>query len=272
MRKIKNKKVSVYLGLGILFLLLFLLILSFVFKNKKDGVDFKIGIIADDGVALVSISPERKMMNILKVDSESKIWIPEGLGWYRNMTVKKILKDEKKMGLANDIFFYNFGFKADRVVVLKNIDDWKNKFWLRYRLNYNQLLMKEELVSGDFREQKNIFDELMVRDFSESALFEEELLLSVFNTSEINALASFMSRRLEWLGFSVMTTETLIDEDIGLCLIKYGDGVKESLGWKMIEDLFDKCNYEYDYNLNSEEIELYFGEEFSSMIKYPSYY
>lgn len=271
MRKLRNNKKSTYLGILVIVLIVVLILIGFLFGKKKRGVDFKIGIVADDGVALVSISSERKMMNILKLDSESKLWISEGLGWYRNISIKKILKEEKKTDLIDEVFFYNFGFSPDKIVFLNQSDDWKKKFWLRYRLNYNKVLMKEEIIRGSIRDQANLFDEIMIRDFSESSLFEEELLISVFNTSEINGLAFFIARRLEWLGFSVMTTENLMNQEIGLCLINYGDGVDESLGWGIIDEIFNKCDKNYDYNLNFGEIELYFGEEFSSMIKYPSY-
>lgn len=47
------------------------------------STDFRMAIAADDGLWLVSISPERKMTNVVKIDSETKIWIPGGLGWYQ---------------------------------------------------------------------------------------------------------------------------------------------------------------------------------------------
>lgn len=270
--KIRIKIKRVYL-LGILSTLFLLAIVIFGLlkgKNKRSS-DFKIGVLADDGIALVSISLERKMINVLKLGDESKLWIPGGLGWYRNISIKQILKQEKKIDLIDEVFFYNFGFKADRIVVLDEIDDWKKKFWLRFRLNYNNVLMKEEVIKGDLKDQANLFDEVMIRDFSETNLVREDLLLSVFNTTEINGLAGFLSRRLEWLGFSVMTIETLDDEKVDNCLIKYGSQVDDSLGWKIIGELFDSCDRKYDYNLNQGEIEFYFGDQFSSMIKYPSY-
>lgn len=270
--KIRIKIKRVYL-LGILSTLFLLAIVIFGLlkgKNKRSS-DFKIGVLADDGIALVSISLERKMINVLKLGDESKLWIPGGLGWYRNISIKQILNQEKKIDLIDEVFFYNFGFKADRIVVLNEIDDWKKKFWLRFRLNYNNVLMKEEIIKGDLKDQANLFDEVMIRDFSETNLVREDLLLSVFNTTEINGLAGFLSRRLEWLGFSVMTIETLDDEKVDNCLIKYGSQVDDSLGWKIIGELFDSCDRKYDYNLNQGEIEFYFGDQFSSMIKYPSY-
>lgn len=271
--KKSEKKIKKTIWWGMVIVLLLTLGVSFGLlrgRNKRSS-DFKIGILADDGIALVSISLERKMINILKLENETKVWIPGGLGWYRNISVKQILKQEKKMDLVDEIFFYNFGFKADRVVVLNKSDDWKKKFWLRFKWNYNKVLMKEEVFRGELKDQVNLFDEIMIRDFSETNLIKEELLLSVFNTTEINGLAGFLSRRLEWLGFSVMTIETLIDEEVDHCLIKYGSQVDDSLSWKIITEIFDSCDRKYDDNLNQREIEFYFGDQFSSMIKYPSY-
>lgn len=268
--KLKIKK-TVWWGFSIVLLLVLIIIFALLRGKNKKPSDFKIGVLADDGIALVSISLERKMINVLKLESESKLWIPGGLGWYRNVSVKQILREEKKLDLVDEIFFYNFGFKADKIVILNKTDDWKKKFWLRFRWNYNKVLIKEEVFKGELKDQFNLFDEIMIRDFSETNLVKEDLLLSVFNTSNINGLAGFVSRRLEWLGFSVMAIENLIDDEVDNCLIRYGSRVDKSLGWKEIKNLFEFCDKEYNPNLNQGEIEFYFGDQFSSMIKYPSY-
>jgi len=239
-------------------------------KTSIKGDDFKLAILADDGVALVSISPERKMINTLRLKDDARLWIPGGLGWYRNVVIKGLLKQEKKMDLVDELFFYNFGFKADRILVLDKIDDWKIKYWFKYRLNSSKMLLKEELINGDIAAEENLLDEVMVRDFSETNLAKEDLKLSVFNLTNINGLANFMARRFEWLGFSVTSTESLVDMEVDSCLIKYGSEVDKSLGWKTINELIT-CKKEYDENLNKGEIEFYFGDNFSSVIKYPSY-
>lgn len=253
----------IFLGVGLIFVLI---------KNR--GVkeeDFKIAILADDGVALISFSPERKMINVLKMNDEAKVWVPGGLGWYRNEVIKGLLSQEKKMGNLSELFFYNFGFKADKILVLNKIDDWKKKFWFKYSLDSNKMLFKEEVLNYDIKDEENSLDELMVRDFAETKLVKEDLKLSIFNLTNINGLAGFMARRMEWLGFSVVSTETLVDDKgIDNCLIKYGLGVERTLGWKFINEMIN-CQMTYDENLNIGEVEFYFGDNFSSMIKYPSY-
>ncbi|MDD4937733.1 MAG: hypothetical protein PHX34_01820 [Candidatus Shapirobacteria bacterium] len=263
-----NKKWLVWVILGLL-----LVLLVVILKVKKTATgegDFKLAILATDGVALVSISPERKMINTLKLKDDAKLWIPGGLGWYRNVVIRGLLKQEKKMDEADDLFFYNFGFRADKILVLNKIDDWKNKYWFRYRLNSPKMLLKEEIISGDINKEENLLDEVMVRDFSETNLVKEDLKLSIFNLTNINGLANFMARRFEWLGFSVVSTESLIGMEVDSCLIKYGSEVDKSLGWKTINKIVN-CKQEYDENLNKGEIEFYFSDNFSSMIKYPSY-
>jgi hypothetical protein len=271
MKKFKRKWGRLVLIIVLGLFLIVLTIMLLVKNSSIEGSDFKLAILADDGVALVSISPERKMINTLRLKDDARLWVPGGLGWYRNIAIQGLLKQEKKMDLADDLFFYNFGFKPDKLLVLSKIDDWKNKYWLKYRLNAGKMLLKEEIINGDISAEENLLDEVMVRDFSETNLAKEDLRLSIFNLTNINGLANFMARRFEWLGFSVVSTESLIEVEVdNNCLIKYGDEVDKSLGWKIINKTID-CNQEYDENLNKGEIEFYFSDNFSSMIKYPSY-
>lgn len=272
MKKFKRK-------LGVWFwiisgLLIMLIVLSIFLKLKKSirGEDFKIAILANDGVAIVSFSPERKMINVLKLDKESRLWIPGGLGWYRNEVIKNLLTQEKQLNKIEELFFYNFGFKPDKVLILSKIDDWKSRYWLKYRWLSNKMLFKEETLNRDIKEEENLLDELMIRDFAETKVVKEDLKLSVFNLTNISGLANFMARRLEWMGFSVVSVETLVDDyNIDTCLVKYKLDSKKSFGWKMIDQIINNCQKEYDDNLNNNEVEFYFGDNFSSMIKYPSY-
>ena len=241
-------------------------------KNSIGGEDYKIAILANDGVGLVSFSKERKMINVLKLNKDSKLWIPGGLGWYRNEVVKNLLIQEKQLSKVDDLFFYNFGFKPDKILVLSKIDDWKNKYWLKYHWLSNNMLFKEEILDRNIKDEEDLLDEIMVRDFAETKIVKEELKLSVFNLTNISGLANFIARRLEWMGFSVVSTETLVDDyNVETCLIKYKTDLNRSLGWKMLNNLTANCKKEYDENLNEGEIEFYFGDNFSSVIKYPSY-
>lgn len=271
MKKFKRKWQYLFWILPVLILFV-IIVVVFLKKSQADGEDFKLAILANDGVALVSFSPERKMINILKIDKEARLWVPGGLGWYRNEVIKGLLTQEKQLDKVDDLFFYNFGFKADKILILSKIDDWKKRYWLKYGWWSNKMLLKEETLKRDIKDEENLLDELMVRDFAETKVVKEDLKLSVFNLTNISGLANFMARRLEWMGFSVISTETLIDDyDIDNCLIKYKLDIKKSLGWEMIDTLMNNCKKEYDFNLNDGEMELYFGNNFSSVIKYPSY-
>lgn len=271
MKKFK-RKFGIWFFIGPVLILILLLLLFIWKKNNLKGEDYRIGVLADDGLALISFSPERKMINVLKLDKESKLWIPGGLGWYRNEAIKNLLKQERQLDKVDELFFYNFGFKADRVLILDKIDGWKNKCWVKYYWWSNKMLFKEEVLDKSIKEEEDLLDELMVRDFAETAVVKEDLKLSVFNLTNISGLANFMARRLEWMGFSVISTETLVDDyNVENCLVKYRLDINKSLGWKMLNKLTNNCQKEYDENLNEKEIEFYFGNNFSSMIKYPSY-
>ena len=283
MRNVKSKKTlnfKLFLGLVLLLLLALLVLIGFLKKRETNGnLDYKLGIIANDGIALVSISNERKMINVLNLGSEFEVWIPFGMSWYGNTKIKNVLEQEKKMNLVGNIFWYNFGFLTDKILVLNSVNDWKKDSvlidnlgflnWLKYRINYDKMLLKEERIDSNLDQNELFLSEIMVRDFSESKLNNEDLRLSVFNNTSESGLANFMTKRLEWSGFSVVSADNN-DEKIDKCLILYGDKVDLSYGWKMINHIFN-CDKKYNQVLNENEVELYFGDNFASMIKYPSY-
>lgn len=266
MKKNRKKKI---LGLIVLLLLVLMAIIPLFFKKTEKGSDYRIGVMADDGLAIVSISKGRQMINVLKIEPDSQIWIPKGMGWYRGEVIKKILLQEKKEYLFSDILFYNFGFVADKIVSVKKVDDWKSKFWLRLR-QANNYLNKEEWLKGDVDKNDDFLDRVMVRDFSETKLVDEDLKLSVINLSEANGLANFMTKRIERMGFSVISVSSDEEMNLDKCLILYGDEIETTFSWKLVDKLFD-CNKTNDSSLNENEIEFYFDDNFSTMIKYPSY-
>lgn len=274
------KNVKVLIGILLLFFLGLIIFFGFWSRKEKDeNLDYKLGIIADDGLTLVSISSERKMVNELIVGKEVKVWIPNGMAWYNNTKIKNILVQEKKMNLAKNVFWYNFGFWPDKILFLSSVDQWRDDGvlvknlgfinWLKYKSSYRKMLLKSENLKGDLSGNELFLDEIMVRDFSESRLNNEELRLSVFNNTSENGLAAFMTKRLEWTGFSVVSTDNN-NEKVDKCLIIYGDKTDLNYGWKMINKIFD-CDKRKDDNLNENELQLYFGDNLASMIKYSSY-
>ncbi|MDD2483363.1 MAG: hypothetical protein PHE32_01440 [Candidatus Shapirobacteria bacterium] len=265
-----KKKINLKLFFGVILLLFltFLVLLSFFKKDNSDkNLDYKLGIIANDGITLVSISNERKMINVLNLGEES------------SEEFKRIVGKENNIDLIKHIYWYNFGFYPDKILNLNSTSQWKNNDvlienlgflnWIRYKKDYGKMLLKQEKINGLLNENRLILDEILVRDFSESKLNNEELRLSIFNNTNESGLAGFITKRLEWSGFSVVSNDN-DTQKINNCLIVYGNKVDQNYGWKLINKIFN-CDKKFDENLNENELELYFGDNFASVIKYSSY-
>ena len=264
----KKSKYKIFFSFGLIFILAVMIVISLVRKRPENGSDYRIGILADDGVSMITISPERQMINFLRLEPDSQVWIPKGMGWYRNEVIKKILSQEKKTDLMKEILFYNFGFVADKVVVLNKTDDWQGKFWWRLVKN-NDLIKKTEKLKGDVDKNEAFLDKIMVRDFAETKIIGDDLKLSVINSGKSDGLANFITEKLERAGFSVVSV-TSGEENLNKCRISYGNGVDQTFSWKIIKELFD-CDLSEDSSLNEGEVEIYLDENWAQMIKYSSY-
>jgi hypothetical protein len=220
--------------------------------------DFRIVSITDEGLKLISISPERKMINYLNVSGESMIWIPEGLGWYEAKNIKKILTTEKKEKLIKSMLFYNYGFWPDKVIWGNFQINWKTLGivgWVNYFLNEGKMIEKEEELNGSFESNQVIIDEIATRDFADSTLLSSNVKLNLFNTSNMSGAANFISQRLEWAGFSVMGISNS-EKKVDTCLmIGRNNALQSILG----------CEVE---NGDDNDIEVYFGDKYLEMIKY----
>lgn len=272
MKNIRSKgKINIKLFLIIFWLFFLGLITLFGLlanKEKNQNLDYKLGIITGNGIALVSISNERRMINELTFSGEAL------------NEIKNILERDKNPDSVKNMLWYNFGFSPDKILFLDSVDQWKSGSvlirnmgffnWLKYKFNYGKMLFKQENVSSKLEDSELIFDEILARDFSESRLNNEELRLSIFNSTNEAGLAAFMTKRLEWAGFSVVSADNN-EEKINKCLIVYGNKVDLSYGWKIINKVFD-CDKRRDENLNENELELYFGDSLASVIKYSSYF
>lgn len=264
MKKNRNKLI---LGLVLIGFLIIVVVISSLKKREEKGSDYKIGILGDDGIAMVSMSRDRQMINFLSVSSDSQIWIPGGMGWYRNQVIKKILTQEKKTYLVKNILFYNFGFVVDKVVMVTKTTDWQQKFWWRF-LGSNNLIKKTENLEGDVDKNEAFLDKIMPRDFSETKVVNDDLKLSIINSSNVDGLANFMTKQLERAGFSVVSVTD--GDDLDKCKLSYGQEVEKTFSWKILKSLFD-CQIESDASLNEGEVEIYLGKSFSEVIKYPTY-
>jgi hypothetical protein len=277
MPKTKSKKIF-------WIIVVFVLIVTVAsFKSRKQtsnkNADFRVGIVTDKSVEMVSISPARKMINVAKISDPVPLWLPEEGKWIKVADIKTKLQDSQTKRLVEKIFWFNFGFVTDNIIFSNDEEAWRgNGFliknlgftnWLKFKLEQSQMLFKEEEVKNDLVISENQIDEMMIRDFADNNLVNDDIRLSVFNSTSKNGVANFMARRLEWSGFSVVSTENTA-RNVKNCMILYGPKTDSSFGWKTLTKLFD-CDRQFDENLNENEAELYFGENYVSMVKYSSY-
>ncbi len=246
--------------------------------GRSSGGDYKMGVIWDGGIGVVSISLGRRMVNSLEVSGQTQVWVPGGLGWYGADKIKRLLDQEDKRGKAVDIIYYNLGFLPDKVLFLDDFS-WDEGVrlmvdmgffdWLEFRYFREQMIFKEEVIDGDLTQLGWYLDEIMVRDFADSLILNEDLRLTVFNTTGHEGLANFLASRISWAGFSVAGVGGS-EEEVSVCKLTYGQGVVGSLGWEVLSSVFD-CERQADGALADFEVEIYLGEGFSQMINYGSY-
>lgn len=242
--------------------------------------DFKMAVVGDNGIMIRSVSWQRGMINELWVDGKVPIWVPRGMGWYQADKIGKLLAQEKKEYLTNEVMFYNFGFVPD-IVVSGNDDNWPSnveviKKWgvegyLRYLWSKPRMMVKRETISTDLIKEADFLNEIIRRDFADSRLLAEDLRLTVYNVGQSQGLANFMSRILEWSGFEVVGVDNYTGEVTDSCLISYGNSVDSTYGFEVIKKEFGDCRFQKNQELDEMGVELYFGDSYSQMLNYPSY-
>lgn len=273
-----STKYKVVVGVILVLTLIFLWVsLS---KSSWDGrMDFRIARVSSDGLWLVSVSPERKMVNVVRVDSKAKIWIPGGLGWYQVGVLKKIISQENLYGKWGNILFYNFGFVADKLVVA-NVgevwDDWsaltREMGWLgyaKYLWVSKQMLVRNSLINGGGLVSGEILDETMSRDLADSGVLADNIGVAVINNTGASGLASFVSRRLEWSGVGVNSSENGEEKTDG-CEFRTNRQEITPVMEKVMGGLMG-CKILKQNKSAGGGDELFLGESFAQMINYSSY-
>lgn len=254
---------------------------TFIFRNSWDGkTDLRIGMIDDKGIRIVNISPERKMIGILKVDGQASVWIPDGLGWYRSDKVRGILIQENKMDLLHKMFFYNFGFSPDIVWTDVDSENWMENGnlirklgvsnFLVYRKQSRSMVINESVIEDDLDNEYSLLHDIIPRDFSDMRLVSEEARIGVFNSSQENKLAAFLADRLVWSGLNVTTIENSTDKVEGCLMISREVSKISSSTVSLIRQVFG-CQEKSDLSLDEQQIDLYFGQDYVSMLKYSNY-
>lgn len=244
-----------------------------------DETDFSLGLVSPKQIALVSISPQRGMINMLKIGAEVEVWLPGGMGWYQSSKIDKIWDGEEKKKIIEKMFYYNFGFFPERLLKIDEVDKWRSLFlgkfmgvipWLNYLVNQENWLYKVENINRSLLAEKENLKEILVRDFADSSLGGGEIRVSVVNESGENGFGNFLADRLEWMGYRVMTVESGVKKDG--CEVVAGSKVLKSveINAQKLANLFG-CSQVSNNWLLENEIWIYAGEKLASMIKYSSY-
>lgn len=246
---------------------------------EERQTDLKLGLITDKSCGLVSMSFQRMMVNSLEVEGETLLWVPEGLGWYQADKIKRLLIQEDRQDLADDILFYNFGFAADEVIYVGQFDDWLKRLnliklmglvdWLRFEYQGGRMIFKDEKLNGQLGQNGPFLDKVMPRDFADSLILTEAVRATVVNTTDFDGLANFVAERLSWLGMLV-TEARSGDEEVEGCKIVLGRQATETETVKVLKQVLN-CQFEVDEALAGAELEIYLGDEFGEMLNYDAY-
>lgn len=263
----------------ILVVLIIVLGLGLILKKNWRGNDFKLGIITQDRVAMLSISPTRGMINLLVVNPEVELWIPEGMGWYPSNKIKKIYEDGKNAELMKKTFYYNFGFLPEKLAIYNEVNDWRDwdlvKYlgplnWFRYLLEQDNWLYKIENINRSLAMEKENLDEILPRDFADSELQGGEVKISLMNASDENGLGAFVADRLNWMGFNVVSVGSEAKKDGCEIMVKTSPNALTKKYTDLLAEMY-KCSQLSNASLLPDEVVLYLGENYASMIKYSNY-
>jgi len=272
------KRILVYLIVG-------LVVVGMIWWDINKGFeifmkdDYKMAVISPEGLGLISVSNNRGMINFLTIGPEVMIWIPRGYGWYRADRIYGLLKQEGRMELAAEIFFFNFGNVCTKIIWGDSLlawEEWSNlvnnlgvlsSIYLKWKMS--EMFFNEEVINGQLADNIEL-DEILSREFSQDRLIEEEIKVSVFNASGSNLLAAFVAEKLNWLGVNVLTVGDAGTEQ-DECVFKYGGDVEKTRTFAMIKEVFNDCQFDFADNIVAGEMELVLGRKWSQMINYDSY-
>ena len=269
------------------FLFLFLLFSGvgwkYVFKwepHWKKGEDFRLAVLGDESLDLISISESRKMINILNVKGDVKLWVSRGYSWYRTDKLKKLLKEENQKFLAKEVLFYNFAFVPDKTLWLKEPGNWNSfYFWVKnlgiintwyFKSIRPNLLIKEEIIDKTSFNSEEM-DKWLSRDLSDNSLLESDAKIEVINKTGEKGLANFLAKRLGWSGFLVSRVGTESeDKDCWLVYSEKEDDM-DSYPLMYLKNVFSVCKLKKSERLVKGEFVLEVGKVLTKLIKYKSY-
>jgi hypothetical protein len=193
-----------------------------------------------------------------------------------------LLIQEKKRDLSRELIFYNLGNVVDRVVWVDEIDDWSKPEkwgwelgwinWFKYKSMEASMLVKTESIEEELLKKPDL-GETLLRDMADSRIVEEGYRVTIYNASTKLGMAAWLGERLEWWGLTVEGWESWDKPIEGNCILKYRgrEGkAKEPLSVIQLKSLLN-CRVETDSQIDQTKMEIYVGEGWGEVLKYPSY-
>lgn len=270
------------LGLVVGLVLLTLSGLSWVGENwrpKTDDEDLRVGVLTDSGLAMINVSPARRMINVLEVAGDRDVWIPGGLGWYKSDRVKKLLTLENKTDLVAKVFLLNFGFETNNYLWKESADPELNsralvEYWgisglLKYRMNGGNWLMKRETVTD--QQGDDVLDGIMPRDMAETRVVNLSSEVTVVNTTNNNGMANFVATAIQRAGLNVVNVLTEDQPLDAKCQIRSAEEGGDKATIDELSKMFPECEKLSDRQVVKGETEIYFGQSWAEMINYQSF-
>jgi hypothetical protein len=270
MKKKKNKFFLILIAAAVV-------ILSGWWINRISwkGDDFLFMEVFEDRLTLINISPVRGMINSLEISGAVDLWIPNGMGWYPASKLKLILDQEKNQpNLGKITAFYNFGFWPELV---ESGDNWRTNQWLwknlgplgwlRFRLQADDWLQKNESINRQLPLEKENLEEIMSRDMADNLVIEKNIRLAVVNASGKNGFGNMVADRLGWWGMMVTAVDT--SEETDECRISYRGGFPTEKEISQILAKILSCRLE---EKEGGGMEVVLGRETERMVKYSETY
>ena len=263
-------------------MLVMVMVIKLNIGEDRTQSDFRMAFVSSEGIQLRSISPRRRMVNVLDVDGPVQIWIPGGLGWYESNKVGRLLDQERRPELMKDVLFYNFGFDSDVVVFAKSdsggywwtmVKKWGWWKFMSYLIDgQSNLMVKRERIVNQLSVENESLATVMPRDFADSRVVEDTTRVKVYNLGGADGLAGFIARNIEWLGINVDGVENKSKDGLGEdCLLIFGKVTDSSVVEAVLKSHFGQCKVQNNPVLGDGEIELYLSDKFATMVNYDSY-
>ena len=174
--------------------------------------------------------------------------------------------------------FFNFGFGPTKILIVDQIDSWDSWSTLvgqtgllngvRLKAVADELLLKTDQFKGEITSMETL-GLILARDYADTDVLAKDVRISVVNSSGVNGVADWLSKRLTWAGMTVV--ETMTGEGQKGCTIRTAPDKEARQISSLLGDYLLECKEEISDQLGSGQIEIIIGEDWVKMLQYANY-